>query len=204
MATEIEGNFLYVPGTEILSMWVGASEEKIRDLFSQAKDNLLRTGQQTVIFIDEADAVLSRRGTGVSTDMEKTIVPTFLTEMDGLEKSAAIVILATNRPDTLDPAVVREGRIDKKIHIAPPTDVEAVDVLTIGLRKAPLADTLGVLTKAAVEEMKALQLRLSGAALINATQTARQLAARRDMEAGSKTPSGIIKEDLCEAIRRVQ
>ena len=198
-ATELGGNFIYISGTEILSKWVGDSEARIRDMFMQARHNLAATGQRSIIFVDEADAILGKRGgNGGLVSMEKTIVPTFLTEMDGLEDSPAIVILATNRPDTLDPAIVREGRLDKKILIDYPTFDEAKEVLILGFKGAPKQSTLISSLSSILEEK--WKPSFSAAALIAITHTARQIAAERDE--GAKCPSGISPSDLSLAFER--
>lgn len=123
-----KGCLVYLKGPEILRGIVGDTETIVRQLFQQARDFKAKNGFPAVIFIDEAEAILSKRGSGISSDVDKTIVPAFLAEMDGLEDSGAIVILATNRPDMLDPAVVRDGRIDLKIKIDRPTP-EAVKLI---------------------------------------------------------------------------
>src|SRR3990167_2927964 len=93
--------FIYVKGPEILSMWVGNSESAVRSLFKRAKEHKLEHGYPAVIFVDEAESILAKRGNGIHSGsvLSGTIVPTFLAEMDGLEDSGAFVLLATNRPD---------------------------------------------------------------------------------------------------------
>lgn len=132
--------FLYIKGPEILSKWVGEAEATIRSIFERTRAHKKAHGYPAVVFIDEADSILAKRGTGVSSDMEKTIVPQFLAEMDGLEESAAVIILATNRPDILDPAVIREGRVDRKVKISRPTREMATDIFKIHLSKKPVAE----------------------------------------------------------------
>lgn len=134
------GGFFYVKGPEILNMFVGNSEAAIRELFERCRRFKDENEHPAVLFIDEADAILGRRGHSISSDMEKTIVPMFLTEMDGLEASGALVILATNRQDTLDPAVVREGRIDRHIRISRPDREASRAIFEIYLRSMPIAE----------------------------------------------------------------
>lgn len=134
------GGFLYVKAPELLNMFVGRTEERIRELFEQGKRFKQEHGYPAVIFIDEAESILGIRGSGISSDMEKTIVPTFLTEMDGLEDSGSIVILATNRQDTIDPAVLRDGRIDRKIRVSRPDQESTVAIFELYLRKVPCLD----------------------------------------------------------------
>jgi SpoVK/Ycf46/Vps4 family AAA+-type ATPase len=119
------GGYIYVKGPEILNQFVGQSEANIRKIFDDARRFKKRTGTPAIVFVDEADAVLGRRGSGTRLSsgsvMSSTIVPMFLAEMDGLEDSGAFVLLATNRPDSLDAAVVRDGRVDRRIHVGRPT-----------------------------------------------------------------------------------
>ncbi|HXV27111.1 MAG TPA: AAA family ATPase [Candidatus Paceibacterota bacterium] len=141
-ATTIKGGFFYVKGSEILDKYVGVAEGIIRSLFARARRFKLENGRPAVILIDEADAILYKRGTGVSSDVEVTIVAAFLAEMDGLEDSGAIVILATNRPSALDPAVVRDGRVDRRIYIPRPDRAAARTIAMLNLKKVPLAGKL--------------------------------------------------------------
>lgn len=129
--------FFYVKGPEVLSMWVGNSESNVRQLFAGAREHKARHGYPAVIFVDEADAILSRRGSGSAGDMERTIVPAFLAEMDGIGDSGAVVLLATNRQDTLDPAVVRDGRVDRRIRISRPTQKDAAEIFGVHLAGKP-------------------------------------------------------------------
>jgi ATP-dependent 26S proteasome regulatory subunit len=135
-----ESAFIYVKAPELLVKWVGDSEAAIRELFASARDHKDKHGYPAIIFIDEADAIMAKRGSRVSSDMENTIVPSFLTEMDGLLEAGAFVILATNRPDILDPAVVRDGRIDRKIEVKRPDFDAMIQILGIHSRNIPFKD----------------------------------------------------------------
>lgn len=197
VATELKSGFIYVKATEILNKYVGTSEERVRGLFSQGKDYRKKTGTPTIIFLDEADAILGRRGsdrTGAS--LSNTIVPAFLTEMDGFTESGCIVILATNRPDTLDDAVIRDGRIDRKIFIGYPNQEDQQEILKFGLQTTKLKDTLEDCVLAGFEAIG--DRKPNGAALVNVTHVARQNAARRDREFGKAR--GILAQDVREAV----
>jgi proteasome-associated ATPase len=135
---DVAGGFIYVKGPELLSKWVGDTEQGIRVIFQQAKQYKINYGKPAVIFVDEAESLLSRRGSGISSDMEKTIIPAFLAEMDGMEDSSALVLLATNRVDRLDNAVLREGRIDRKVKIDRPDRETVESILGIHLRNVPV------------------------------------------------------------------
>lgn len=131
VAHALDGGFEYVKATELLNMYVGMTEQLIRALFKRARDYFNETGKPSIVFIDEADAILGQRGMHGTSFMNKTIVPTFLTEMDGLEDSKAIVILSTNRPDDLDAAIVRDGRIDQKIRVSRPDVLSMQKIIQI-------------------------------------------------------------------------
>ena len=131
------GAFFYVKGPSLLNMYVGNSEENVRKLFAQARRHRKKTGHAAIIFLDEADAILGRRGDGRG--LTSTLVPAFLAEMDGLEDSGALVLLATNRPDSLDAAVVRDGRIDRRIKVTRPGRGDARAIVERLLRSRPLS-----------------------------------------------------------------
>ncbi len=203
LAADGDGAFMYVKAPEILNKYVGDSEGKIRSLFKAARNYKLATGKSAVIFIDEADAILQKRGTGVSSDVEKTIVPAFLTEMDGLEDSSALVILATNRPDTLDPAVTRDGRIDRRIKIDKPDSDTIKLIFGLNLRSLPSAEghTVDQLCVDAHDHMAtfdSMSKFVSGAMIASAVDRAKMRAIGRDVD--TKKVSGVSKEDLLAAI----
>jgi proteasome-associated ATPase len=127
------GSFLHVKGPEILNMWLGESERIVRDLFAQARARR-QEGTLPFIFIDEAESILGTRRSMRSFNINNTLVPMFCAEMDGIESLRdVVIILASNRPDLIDPAVLRPGRIDRKIKVARPTRDAAVDILKVYL-----------------------------------------------------------------------
>jgi proteasome-associated ATPase len=145
-----ESGFIYVKGPEVLGSFLGESEANIRQLFARAKRHKTKHGYPALIFIDEAESLLGRRGVdGVA----KFTVPTFLAEMDGMEESSAIVLLATNLPSNLDPAVVREGRIDRKVVVSRPTRKDAHVFLKQGLQFRPYVGELEALAESAVDAL---------------------------------------------------
>lgn len=125
------GVFLHVKGPEILNMWLGESERIVRDLFAQARARR-NAGWLPFIFIDEAESVLGTRRAMRSFNISNTLVPMFCTEMDGIESLRdVVIILASNRPDLIDPAVLRPGRIDRKIKVARPNRDAAAEILAV-------------------------------------------------------------------------
>ncbi len=121
--------FLHVKGPEILNMWLGESERQVRDLFVQCREKAAE-GHLAFLFIDEAESILgARNGSRVGSTILNTLVPMFCTEMDGLEAlKNVVIILASNRADLIDPAILRPGRIDRKIRVRRPDEagVEAI------------------------------------------------------------------------------
>ena len=127
------GAFLHVKGPEILNMWLGESERMVRDLFAQAKARR-QDGALPFIFIDEAESILGTRRAMRSFNISNTLVPMFCTEMDGIESLRdVVIILASNRPDLIDPAVLRPGRIDRKIKVARPNREASTEILKVYL-----------------------------------------------------------------------
>ena len=125
------GAFLHVKGPEILNMWLGESERMVRDLFDQARARR-RDGALPFIFIDEAESILGTRRAMRSFNISNTLVPMFCSEMDGIESLRdVVIILASNRPDLIDPAVLRPGRIDRKIKVGRPNKDAAAEILKV-------------------------------------------------------------------------
>ena len=127
------GAFLHVKGPEILNMWLGESERMVRDLFAQARARRSE-GALPFIFIDEAESILGSRRASRSFNISSTLVPMFCSEMDGIESLRdVVIILASNRPDLIDPAVLRPGRIDRKIKVSRPNRDSAAAILNVYL-----------------------------------------------------------------------
>ncbi len=133
--TKPEGFFINIKGPELLNKFVGETERRIREIFTRAKE--CATGERpALIFIDEADSLLKTRGSSISSDVESTVVPQFLSEMDGVEGlSNVVVILASNRQDLIDPAVLRSGRIDLKVKVTRPDYDGAKEIFRIYLTR---------------------------------------------------------------------
>lgn len=137
------GAFLHIKGPEILNMWLGESERMVRDLFAKARARR-REGALPFIFIDEAESILGTRRASRSFNISSTLVPMFCSEMDGIESLRdVVIILASNRPDLIDPAVLRPGRIDRKIKVSRPNRESAAEILKVYLtNELPLEQAL--------------------------------------------------------------
>lgn len=135
--------FISIKGPELLNKFVGETERHIRAIFSRARA-LARNDVPVVVFFDEMEALFRTRGTGVSSDVETMIVPQLLAEMDGLEELDNVVVIgASNRPDMIDPAVLRPGRLDVRIRIERPTRAGAADIFSKYLtEKLPIAPSM--------------------------------------------------------------
>jgi len=197
--------FIYVKGPEILNKWVGESEATIRDLFQRARDHKKKHGYPAVLFIDEADAILTARGSD-HRGMEKTIVPMFLAEMDGMDQDGPLVLLATNRSDQLDPAIVRDGRVDRKIEVTRPLPEDALEIFRMYLKGKPIADKeldLAAYFTANLYMRPALQNRVCGALIAGAVDQAVSSALRRDLAAGQDA-TGLTFADIDTALTAVE
>ena len=215
--------FHYIKGPEILDKYVGVAEATIRRIFENAKKHKAKNGFPAVVFIDEADAILARRGSGISSDINNTIVPMFLAEMDGMEESGALVLLATNRADVLDPAVTRDGRIDRKIKVTRPTVKSAAEIFMIALKGVPTNKDIPkvVLSQKASESLFSdtrilyeirtkrggmipftLKQLVNGGMVVGIVDQAISIAIHKDIKRSAKT--GVCEEDIMMAIDKIE
>ncbi len=171
VATESGANFIAVRGPEILSKWVGESEKAIREIFRKA-----RQYAPVIIFFDEIDAIAPARGFSGDSHVIERVVSQLLTEMDGITRlDNVIVIAATNRPDILDPALLRPGRFDKLIYVPPPDRDSRLKILLIHTKRMPLAEDVDLEYLANVTE------GYSGADLEHLVREAAMIALREDI-----------------------
>jgi len=173
VAHESEANFILVKGPELLNMWVGESEKGIREIFRRAREVA-----PTVIFFDEIDAIAMRRGMSVGNNVTERMVNTLLTEIDGLEELHDVVVIgATNRPDILDPALLRPGRFDRLL-LTPVLDDEArTDVFKIHTKGMPLAKDV------TIKKLVELTKNYTGSDIEGVCREAGMIALRTDLEA---------------------
>lgn len=220
-ATAVSGGhgpdpFIYVKGPEVRSKWQGETEANIRRLFDRARAHKRATGRAAVIFIDEADALLAARDTGgLASSSNVDVVAQFLAEMDGLQDSSAFILLSTNLPTGLDPAVVRDERIDRKVHVPRPDraaataifqlklrgqlgDTVALAALAAGVLELIYSDDVVVHTAQSLAGPLTLHLKdvLSGAVIAGIVNRALENALERDRLAGVTRISGLNSADL--------
>ncbi|PSP65355.1 AAA family ATPase [Halobacteriales archaeon QH_8_64_26] len=139
VANEAESNFISIKGPELLNKYVGESEKGVREVFSKARENA-----PTVIFFDEIDAIAGERGQNAGdSGVGERVVSQLLTELDGLEELEDVVVVATsNRPDLIDPALLRPGRLDRHVHVPVPDETARRAIFTVHTRDKPLADNV--------------------------------------------------------------
>src|SRR5467141_2437190 len=200
VATEAEANFISVRGPEFLSKWVGESERTVRETFRKAK-----TAAPCIIFFDEVDAITPVRGGGADSQVTERVISQILTEMDGLEELHNVtVIAATNRMDLVDPALLRPGRFDRHIYIAPPDLATRKAILKIHTRRKPLAKDVDL------DEIARRTDKYTGAELAAVCNEASMLAIREfalkfpKLEEATLKKVAIEKRHFEAALKKVQ
>jgi cell division protease FtsH len=197
VAGEANVPFFSITGSDFMEMFVGVGASRVRDLFKEAKKN-----SPSIIFIDELDSIGRRRGAGMGGghDEREQTLNQMLSEMDGFERNENVIIMAaTNRPDILDPALLRPGRFDRRITVDLPTLYERVEILKIHAENKPLAEDVDL------EKIARGTPGFSGADLANILNEAALLAARKDKdqidnddinEARDKVLMGLERENM--------
>jgi transitional endoplasmic reticulum ATPase len=202
VANESDAHFIAIQGPEIMSKYVGGSEEKLREFFEEAEENA-----PSIVFIDEIDAIAPKREE-VSGETERRVVAQLLTLMDGLKSRGQVVVIgATNRPDALDPALRRGGRFDREIEIGVPDKDGRQEVLQIHTRGMPLDD------KVDLDEIADTTHGFVGADLEMLCKEAAMRVLRRvlpDIKADEEIPQETLKKmiikksDFKEALKEIQ
>ena len=189
VAKESEANFIQVKGPSLLSMWVGKSEEGVRKIFERA-----RQVAPCIIFFDEIDAIASRRGIDMGSHVTDRVLNQLLAEIDGLEElENVIVIAATNRPDMLDPGLLRPGRFDRILLIGVPDKEARLQILKIHTKNMPLAKDVNI------EKFSGETEGYVGADLESVAREAAMLALRQDIKA-----SEVKKKHFEDAMKKVR
>ena len=203
VANESEANFISVKGPELLSKWVGESERAVREIFRKAKQ-----AAPSIIFFDEIDAIAPVRGGGYGdSHVTERVISQLLTEMDGLEELRGVVVIAaTNRPDIVDPALLRPGRFDKLLYVPLPDFEARKEILKIHTKRKPLAEDVDI------DELARRTEGYTGADLAAVCNTAVMLAIRecimnsKDPEEARKNAKSlkVYKRHFEEALKKVK
>jgi len=172
VASETQLNFITVKGPELMSKWVGESEKNIRTIFAKARELA-----PSIIYFDEIEALTANRGGGKGSAVYDTVITQLLTEMDGIESNSGIVIVAsTNRPDMVDPALLRPGRIDKILYVVAPDYEGRIKILKVHTKNMPLREDISLKNIALMTE------GYSGADLENLCREAGMQAIREKLD----------------------
>tara|TARA_R110000822_G_scaffold25937_17_gene78519 strand:+ start:4017 stop:5159 length:1143 start_codon:yes stop_codon:yes gene_type:complete len=199
---EVEADaFIYVKGAELLSRFVGNAEQSIISIFKRCRNFTERTGKRATIFFDEADALMPKRGKSISSDVSSTIVPTFLSEMDGFDINPPLIILATNLPSSLDGAIIREGRIDLHVGINAPTKDGFNDIISVHLSKTKcVTDPVILATFATDQVFNNMPNRVSGAFAEAVVKMAASSSIKRKVNGNGSTELGLIENDITASL----
>ncbi len=202
VANESEANFISVKGPEIMSKWVGESEKAIRMIFRRA-----RQAAPAIIFFDEIDSIAPIRGYSSDSGVTERVISQLLTEMDGLEELRRVVVIAaTNRPDLIDPALLRPGRFDRLIYVPPPDFAARLQILKIHTKGKPLASDVSL------EELASKTDGYTGADLANLVNLATLMALKEHINkykdpkeaSAHKSELLITKRHFEEAMKKVR
>ncbi|OLB46885.1 MAG: AAA family ATPase [Crenarchaeota archaeon 13_1_20CM_2_53_14] len=190
VATESEANFISIKGPELFSKWVGESEKGIREVFKKG-----RSAAPSIVFFDELDSVAPRRGTDLGdSGASERVISQLLTEMDGIESLVNVVVIgASNRPDIIDPAILRPGRFDRLIYVPAPDHATRLQILKIHTRNMPLTPDVDL------DQITSQTAGYSGADIEAVCREAGLISLRRDIETKSVT-----LEDFRDAMERVK
>jgi transitional endoplasmic reticulum ATPase len=189
VANESGANFLSVKGPEVLSKWVGESEKAVREIFKKAKQS-----SPSIVFLDEIDSIAPRRGAYEGSHVTESIVNQLLTSIDGMEgMEGVVVIAATNRPDIIDPGLLRAGRFDRLIKVSAPDEPARLSILKVHTEKMPLGKDVDL------QELAKLTKGYVGADLESLCREAAIVALREDRKARV-----VNKNHFEEALRSVR
>ncbi|KAJ3359061.1 spermatogenesis associated protein 5 [Allomyces javanicus] len=187
LANESQLNFLAVKGPELFSKWVGDSEKAVRQVFRKA-----RAAAPSIIFFDEIDAIATRRSGGDSSSVSDRVLSQLLSELDGIEPLVNVTIVAaTNRPDIMDPALLRPGRIDRILYVGPPDRASRLEILKMHTHKM-------VCGPVNLERLADQTEGCSGAEVVQLCQDAAMQALDRDMDAAQ-----VEMQDFEQALRKL-
>jgi len=192
-----EGAFVQIKGSDVLDKFIGESEKIITDLFKKCRKFMVKYKQRPVLFFDEAEALFKDRAVSNSQIVGYSCVPSFLAEMDGLYAEKPLVILASNRPEQIDPAILRDGRIDVKLHIDRPDRNDFRDIIKIHLKDKLCYDAVDTLAEYATNKIFSCPLyrNVSGSMAATLANLSTKEAIVRSLK-DEKSQVGILSIDI--------
>ncbi|MEM0128730.1 MAG: AAA family ATPase, partial [Thermoplasmata archaeon] len=194
LATELGVEMISIKCSDIMSKWYGESEGKIAELLKAARERA-----PCILFMDEIDAIAKRRDMYSADDVTPRLLSILLSEMDGIDKSEGVIVVgSTNKPDLIDQAMLRPGRLDKIIYVPPPDVQERQEILHVHLSGRPVRGAIDL------EEIAKKTERFSGADLANVVREATTAAVRRQMVAGDGATGAITMDDFRAVVARMK
>ena len=192
LATELGVEMISIKASDLMSKWYGESENRIAELLRTARERA-----PCILFMDEIDAVAKRRDMYTADDVTPRLLSILLSEMDGIDKSTGVIVVgSTNKPDLIDPALMRPGRLDKIVYVPPPDFNERMEIVHVHLVGRPVQKDVDLAEVARKTE------RFSGADLANLVREAATIAVRREMMSGVLTP--ITMDDFRQVLPRIK
>ena len=192
LASELGVEMISIKCSDLMSKWYGESENRVADLLRTARERA-----PCILFMDEIDAIAKRRDMYTADDVTPRILSILLSEMDGIDKSAGVIVIgSTNKPDLIDPALMRPGRLDKIIYVPPPDFNERMEILHVHLAGRPVTGDIDL------SEIAKRTERFSGADLANLVREAATIAVRRSMMTG--VDSLIAMDDFNQVTPRIK
>ncbi|MFI5418442.1 MAG: AAA family ATPase [Candidatus Lutacidiplasmatales archaeon] len=192
LASELGVEMISIKCSDLMSKWYGESENRVADLLRTARERA-----PCILFMDEIDAVAKRRDMYTADDVTPRLLSILLSEMDGIDKSAGVIVVgSTNKPDLIDPALMRPGRLDKIIYVPPPDFNERMEIIHVHLVGRPVANDIDLAEIAKKTE------RFSGADLANLVREGATIAVRREMMTGVRAP--IAMDDFRQVLPRIK
>ncbi|MCI4325735.1 MAG: AAA family ATPase [Thermoplasmata archaeon] len=192
LASELGVEMISIKCSDLMSKWYGESENRVAELLRTARERA-----PCILFMDEIDSVAKRRDMYTADDVTPRLLSILLSEMDGIDKSAGVIVVgSTNKPDLIDPALMRPGRLDKIIYVPPPDFNERMEIVHVHLVGRPVAQDIDLAEIAKKTE------RYSGADLANLVREGATIAVRREMMTGVRSP--IAMDDFRQVLPRIK
>jgi transitional endoplasmic reticulum ATPase len=192
LASELGVEMISIKCSDLMSKWYGESEGRVAELLRTARERA-----PCILFMDEIDSVAKRRDMYTADDVTPRLLSILLSEMDGIDKSAGVIVVgSTNKPDLIDPALMRPGRLDKIIYVPPPDFNERMEIVHVHLVGRPVAQDIDL------SEIAKKTERYSGADLANLVREAATIAVRREMMTGVRSP--IAMDDFRQVLPRIK
>ncbi len=194
LASELGVEMISAKCSDLMSKWYGESENRVAEMLRTARERA-----PTILFLDEIDSIAKRRDMYTADDVTPRLLSILLSEMDGLDKSSGVIVVgSTNKPDLIDPALMRPGRLDKIIYVPPPDYEERMEIVQVHLKGRPASKNINL------QEIAKKTERFSGADLANLVREAATRAVKREMTSAEKTRAIIAMADFTTVLPHIK